>query len=186
MSLSERDRPHHRRRYAALAGALALSVLAAGCVRPLYGENTLSVTGAGSVRSALASIDVPMIPDRLGHTLRNDLGFLLEGRDPPRGPKTHRLLVNVRGTVLITSVSSTLQRADSATVQGTAAYSLVPLAGGAAVVSGNVTANATYERTPQRFASLRAATDARDRVARTLADLIHGDLAAQLARRNPG
>jgi LPS-assembly lipoprotein len=42
---------------------------------------------------------------------------------------------------------------------------------------------ATYERSPQRFANLRAARDAQQRVARHLAEQIHLQLSTKLTAR---
>jgi LPS-assembly lipoprotein len=164
-----------------IVALLGIGLLAGGCIRPLYGPENASVTG-GSVRATLAAIDVPMIPDRLGHTLRNELVFLLEGRDNPGTPRQYRLQVAVTESVSATVVSSTFQRADAATVNAVASYALVPVAGGAPVVSGSASASASYERSTQRFASLRAARDAQQRVARLLAEQIHFQLASKLSQ----
>jgi LPS-assembly lipoprotein len=160
-----------------VAGGLAVAL--AGCVRPLYAPTTLSREG-DNVRAALAAIDVPMIPDRLGHTLRNDLVFLLEGREGG-APKRYTLLVATNENVATTIVSSAFQRADAASVQASANYRLIANRDQREVASGSVSGFATYERTPQRFANLRAARDAQLRVARFLAEQIHLQLAAKLA-----
>jgi LPS-assembly lipoprotein len=172
------DRPRHG---LAVLSVLAVAALSAGCIRPLYGPENASVTG-GSVRATLASIDVPMIPNRLGHTLRNELVFLLEGRDNPDAVRRYRLQIAVTESVSATIVNSTLQRADAATVSAIASYSLVLVESGAPVTAGSVSAQASYERSTQRFASLRAARDAQQRVARLLAEQIHYQLAGKLSQ----
>ncbi len=84
MSSGER-RNLKRAAFAAIAvAALGLG----GCIQPLYAPTALSSQG-GSIRATLAAIDVPMVPDRMGHTLRNELVFLLEGRDS-NAPKRYR------------------------------------------------------------------------------------------------
>jgi LPS-assembly lipoprotein len=166
-------------RAARIAALLCAAVALQGCIRPLYAPTTLSTQG-GSVRQALAAIEVPMIPDRLGHTLRNELVFLLEGRDVASAPKRYRLLIAVNESVLTTIVNSTFQRADQASVQASANYRLVSASDMKEVASGSVSGFATYERTPQRFANLRAARDAQQRVARYLAEQIHLQLATKL------
>ncbi|MCU0885470.1 MAG: hypothetical protein MUC44_11105 [Beijerinckiaceae bacterium] len=120
-----------------------------------------------------------MIPDRLGHTLRNELVFLLDGRDGS-AIKRYRLQIATTERVTTTLVNSAFQRADAASVQGTATYKLLSLADGKPVVEGSVSGFATYERSPQRFANLRAAADAQQRVARHLAEQIHLQLATKL------
>lgn len=163
-------------RTAALATLLALA--ASGCVRPLYAPTTASTQG-DSVRATLSSIDVPIIPDRLGHTLRNELVYLLEGRNTS-GQKRYRLLVSTNESVTTTLVNSAFQRADAASVQASANYRLVGADDSRVIATGSVTGFATYERTPQRFANLRAARDAQERVARYLAEQIHLQLATKL------
>jgi LPS-assembly lipoprotein len=169
----------HRGLLARLIGASVVAVGLSGCIRPLYAPTTASTQG-GSVREALAAIDVPMIPDRLGHTLRNELVFLLEGRDAT-GPKRYRLLVATNENISTAVVSSEFQRADAATLQASANYRLLANEGNREVLSGSVSGFATYERSPQRFANLRAARDAQLRVAKYLAEQIQLQLATKLA-----
>lgn len=167
-----------RMRQAAAGMALVLALGLGGCIRPLYGDATQSTQGA-SVRTALAAIDVPMVPDRLGHTLRNELVFLLDSRSD--GPsKRYRLLIATNESVSTTVVNSQFQRADAASVQATANYRLVNALDSSIVASGTVSGFATYERTPQRFSNLRAARDAQERVAKYLAQQIQLQLAAKL------
>jgi LPS-assembly lipoprotein len=164
-----------RRMVAAMAAALTLS----GCIRPLYSDTTMSTQGA-SIRSTLAAIDVPMIPDSLGHTMRNELVYLLEGRNA-QTPKRYKLLIATNESVATTVVNSAFQRADAASVQATANYRLLTADHSRVILNGSVTGFATYERTPQRFSNLRAARDAQQRVARHLAEQIHLQLATRLA-----
>jgi LPS-assembly lipoprotein len=178
---SDNASPAKIRRLTGVSAALAASLLLAGCIQPVYAPTTMAVTGE-SVRGALASVDVPMIPDRLGHTLRNELVFLLEGRGEQQQPKRYRLLVSATETLTTTIVNSAVQRSDAAMVQATANYRLLALADNRQVAAGTVSSFATYERTPQRFANLRGARDAQLRVSRQLAELMHMELAARLAR----
>jgi LPS-assembly lipoprotein len=163
------------------AALVGIAALLSGCIQPLYAPTTLSTQG-GSIRSTLAAIDVPMIPDRLGHTLRNELLYLLEGRDSTEA-RRYRLLIAASESVSATIVNSSTQRADSASVNATANYRLVSNANGAVIASGTVTGFATYDRSTQRFANLRAARDAQMRVAKQLAEQIHLQLATKLAPR---
>lgn len=181
MSLVDHPANPARRPVLTAAFLACLGLALAGCIRPLYLSSTASTQG-DSVRSALAAIDVPMIPDRLGHTLRNELVFLLDGRDGS-AVKRYRLQVATNESVTTTLVNSAFQRADAASVQGTASYKLLSLADGKVVVDGSVSGFATYERSPQRFANLRAARDAQQRVARHLAEQIHLQLSTKLTAR---
>ena len=56
----------------------------------------------------------------------------------------------------------------------------VDSATGEVVTAGESVVRIPYERSPQRFASLRAARDAQIRAAKTLADLIRNRIAADL------
>ena len=169
----------HGRTSLCLAALVTLGLGLGGCVRPLYSSATQATTGE-SVRSALSAIDVPMVPDRLGHTLRNELVFKLDSRGEAT-PKRYRLLISANESIVTTLVSSQFQRADSASVQATANYRLIGIADSRVIASGSVTGFASYERTPQRFANLRAARDAQQRVAAYLAEQIHLQLATKLA-----
>lgn len=166
----------------ALSAGLALAL--AGCIRPLYGPATASTEG-GNVRAALAAIDVPIIPDRLGHTMRNELVFLLEGRDGP-SPKRYRLLVATNESIGSAIVNNQFQRADVGTVNGSANYRLLSLSEPTKVIaSGTITGFASFENTPQRFANLRAIREAQQRLAKYMAEQIHLQLATKLTASGP-
>ena len=162
-----------------LATCAALSLGLGGCIQPLYAPTTLARDG-GSVRSVLAAIDVPEIPDRMGHTMRNELVFLLEGRDGP-SPKRYRLLVATNENIAATIVNSQFQRADIGTVNGSANYRLLSSSEpGKLIASGSVMGFASFENTTQRFANLRAIREAQQRLAKHLAEQIHLQLATKL------
>lgn len=183
MSSSDRPSGMPTRLWRRLGLGVVLAMTLSACVQPLYGPQTRAATGTGSVREVLARIEVAPLPDRTGHTLRNELAFLLDGREPVAGGKTHRLNVAFTEIVTAATVSSALQRGDAATLQINASYQVVPIAGGPPIAIGTATAQATYERQAQRFATLRAQQDARKRAALSMAELIHADIAAQLARK---
>lgn len=167
------------RSFRSLSVCVALCLGLAGCIRPLYAPTTASVDGS-SVRATLAAIDVPEIPDRMGHTMRNELVFLLEGRDGP-SPKRYRLLVATNENIAATIVNSEFQRADIGTVNGSANYRLLSSTDpGKVIASGSVIGFASFENTTQRFANLRAIREAQQRLARHLAEQIHLQLATKL------
>jgi LPS-assembly lipoprotein len=178
MSSVEPNTGMARRRVGLAIAAISLAMGLGGCIRPLYAPTTFSSQG-DSVRGTLAAIDVPEIPDRLGHTLRNELVFLLDSRESGT-PKRYRLLISTNETVQTTIVNSQFQRADTASVQGTANYRLIKIDDSREIAAGSITGFATYERTPQRFGNLRAARDAQQRVARHLAEQIQLQLATKL------
>ena len=160
-------------RILAFAAAMALG----GCgIQPLYG--TLN----GQLASELQAIAVEPIPDRLGHYLGNELIFALNGTGSEVTPK-YRLLVTVAERVATPIVDTFQSRATAATVFVDAYYRLTPVGGGAAVAVGTATTAATYDRSAQRFANLRAARDAEIRDAKVLADQIRTRIAAALAAK---
>ncbi|ACA15921.1 conserved hypothetical protein [Methylobacterium sp. 4-46] len=163
----------------ALAGMVMLGL--SGCFRPLYGP-----TASGAPLSAvLASIQVDPATtaqgqERLGHYLRSELVFDLDGAG--QAPeKRYRLTLAVSETVQTPIVSSVTARAESATLYGSAAYKVVSLDGSRTLTEGTATGLASYDRSVQRFASLRAARDAEIRLAKLLADQIKTRVAAILA-----
>jgi LPS-assembly lipoprotein len=95
----------------------------------------------------------------------------------------YRLIVNVRQRVQAPLVDTVTGRATSGMLIVDADYRLLPIAGGPPVASGVAFVTASYDRTSQRFANLRAARDGEIRSARSLADQIRTRLAADLSRR---
>lgn len=173
-----------------LVGALVLGPLTlglSGCLRPLYGE-----AAGGSLQASLASIEIAPVTgtaaaqnsERLGHYLRQELTFDLDGSGAPgSAPKAYRLTIAVKTSNVAPTVDSGTGRADATTLSAVAEYSLAPIGGGPPVTQGRAIANASYDRSPQRFAIVRASRDAELRVARTLAEQIRTRLAATLASR---
>ena len=159
MSWSERLR---------IVAALALSLGAAGCFQPIYGE----AVHPGLVQ-ALREIEVAPIPDRIGHYLADDLISRINGSGQTPKPR-YRLNVRLSQSVTTPTIESQIQTADSATVTGTALFTLTQIDGDKdkPIYSGSATSSAVYDRTLQSFADLRAARDAEIRVAKSLADEI--------------
>ena len=173
--------PDLSRRAFARVAALGLTLALAGCFRPLYGP-----TASGArLQDVLASVQVePVVTralqERIGHYLRSELVFDLDGSGQPR-PKRYRLTLAVAESVQSPIVDTTTGRAVSATLFATATYSLLALDGRVVVPPTTTQASASYDRTAQRFATVRAARDAEIRVAKTLADQIRTRLATTLA-----
>lgn len=156
--------------------APALALLLAGCFQPLYGSLN------GRLQDELQSIAVDPIPDRLGHYLGNELIFAFNGTGSTVTPK-YRLLVTVSEHSQTPLVDTFESRATASTVVVDANYRLVPAGGGAPITTGTATTLATYDRSAQRFANLRAARDAEIRDAKTLADQIRTRISAALATK---
>lgn len=175
MSLPER-RP--RRRALTLAFAILPAPWLAGCIQPLYGTLGTSRDVAGE----LQTVDVEPIPGMLGHYLANELRFGLNGTGS-EVPAKYRLGVTVTETVQTPLLDTVTGYPTAASVVVYADYRLLPVAGGAPIAEGRVTTLASYDRTSQRFANLRAVRDAEIRDAKTLAGMIRTRIAAALASR---
>jgi LPS-assembly lipoprotein len=162
-------------------GALTLALSA--CFRPLYGP-----TASGeSLPAVLASIEVDPVTtglpqERVGHYLRSELIFDLNGSGVP-APKKYKLAMGFVERVQSPIVDTSTGRAQSATLTGEVNYKLTTLDGQTVVTSGTATAYATYDRSVQRFATVRAARDADIRLAKALSEQMRTRLAAALATR---
>jgi LPS-assembly lipoprotein len=176
MSFPER-RPRGRALASALA-ALSMGLLLAGCFQPLYGP----LSSGGDVAGELQAIEVMPIANRLGHYLGNELIFRLNGTGAHVPPK-YRLIVTVTEGVQSPLLDTVSGYPTAATVVVNAVYSLVPVQGGEPITKGRATVAASYDRTSQRFADIRASRDAEIRDAKALADQIRTFVAAAVAGR---
>lgn len=184
MSSPETSRPDPLRnmptRRLMLVAALGAAALAGGCLRPLYAEGTTSTIG-GSVGSALKGVEIAEIKGLVGHYLRNELVFELDGGgSEPSGPKRLKLQASVSETLEVITVDYANGRADSAVLVATANWSVTREGSSEVISSGTNVVRAPYERSLQRFATVRAARDAQIRAAKSLATLIRGQLSADL------
>jgi len=163
-----------------LAGAVAVCAAAglSGCFQPLYGE-----AAHPTLVADLRAIEVSPIANRVGHYLADNLVTDLNGTGQTPPPK-YKLTVTVALGTQTPTVNSELNVATSATVTGEANYTLTKVDGGAEVVKGKAQAAASYDRTAQRYADLRAARDAELRIARALASEISVRLASALAEKS--
>jgi LPS-assembly lipoprotein len=165
----------------AAVGALTLGLSA--CFRPLYGP-----TASGeALQSVLAAIDVDPVTaalpqERVGHYLRSELLYDLNGSGVP-APKRYKLTMSFVERVQSPIVDTTTGRAQSATLIGDVNYKLTSLDGQTVITSGTATGYATYDRSAQRFATVRAARDADIRLAKALSEQMRTRLAAALATR---
>lgn len=162
-----------------LAVALAAAAMAGGCFQPLYAENTRSVTG-GSIKQTLKEVEIPEIKGLIGHYLRNELVFELDGGNEPDSAKRLKFNANISEAIEVVTVDYANGRADSAILVATATWTLTNSASGEVVSKGTSMVRAPYERSSQRFATVRAARDAQVRAAKNLATLIRGQISADL------
>ena len=181
MSSSEADRSTQGpSRRLMLAMALSAAALAGGCLQPLYAESTVSNVG-GSVRNALRDVEIDEIKGLTGHYLRNELVFELDGGGQNVAPKRLKLSASVTDALEVVTVDFINGRADSAILVARATWSVINIADGKVVARGTNMVRAPYDRSVQRFATVRAARDAQIRAAKSLATLIRGQLSADLA-----
>lgn len=150
----------------------------AGCLHPLYGTGGEN----GLVAEEMRAIEVAPIPARLGHYLGDELIFALNGTGSHVLPK-YKLTVAPTESVRTPLIDTVTGIATSSTVAVSAHYLLQSIDGGKTVAKGTVFVAASYDRTSQRYSDMRAARNAEQRDARTLADQIRTQLAAALATR---
>ena len=172
------------RRSARLLLAAAVSLGVSACFRPLYGP---TATGE-PLKDVLAAIEVEKVAtrtnrERIGHYLRSELIFDLDGSGEP-SPKRYKLALLVRDGFAAPIVDSATGRAVLGIVTTDVDYTLTNLDGSQTITKGTATASASYERTAQRFADVRAARDAEIRAAKLLAEQIRTRLAAALVSRS--
>lgn len=163
----------------ALALATALPLVLGGCLRPLYGP----AANGSPIAPDLAGIIVDELPDRLGHYLVQEVRFALDGSGNGGGTPRYRLSMTATETVQSAIVNTSTGRATAATLVVRVSYVLKSLPGETQVHSGTATMTGSYDRGPQRFASVRAARDAEIRIAKTMADQIRTGIAAYFATR---
>ncbi|MGL5115332.1 MAG: LPS assembly lipoprotein LptE [Beijerinckiaceae bacterium] len=161
--------------------ALGVATLG-GCVRPLHAPG--AADRGSSVAQRLAGIAIEVRGDRLAHFFRNELEFELRGGakvSPGASETQYRLVVVASQRVNSTLLDRISGLADAATLNVDAQYQLYRTGKAEAVSSGNVIAVVSYERSQQRFATVRAARDAEIQAARQLAEQLRGRVATYVA-----
>ena len=177
--MSWSDLPRVPRSSLAASAVLALvSVGLSGCFSPMY------LAAGGNLGAQLRAISVDPVPDSLGHYLRDQLITNLNGTGDSAAPR-YRLQLTSSERVQTALIDIVTQRAQDATVVTDITYKLIPIQGGAPLATGTITSAAVYDRSAQRFANIRAARDAEIRDAKTVADQITTQVAAQLGGASP-
>jgi LPS-assembly lipoprotein len=153
---------------------LTLTLPLSACFQPLHGPSLL-----GADNSQLSNIEVAEIPDRIGHFLHAELQFQLGGGKLPTAP-IYRLEVKTRSSTQVAIVNRNTDRADSASNVVYADY-VMYAKDGSLFSQGSVTAVASYDRSAQQFANVRASRNAEERTAKLLAEQIKIRVAAAIA-----
>lgn len=167
---------HPLRRHVLIASLL--SVALAGCFRPLYGS---AEYGGLAVQRGLAGIKIELEGERLAHYVRNELDFELRGGTPENVPTTHRLTVAATQNVSSAIIERNTGAAESGVMTIEAKYALYALNSAKVVTEGQAQVVVSYDRSQQRFATVRAARDAEIRGAKQLAEQIKTRIASHLA-----
>ncbi len=157
-------------------GLLGLSV--AGCgFQPLYGP-----TASGAQMSdAMKSVDIALIPGRVGQRIRNELIFYTQngGASGPVKPR-YRLEIVVREELRNILVAQTGDP-QGRIVEVNTDFKLINIADNKPVFTGKATGRAAVDRVESTFANVRAELDAENRAAQTVADTIRLRIAAFLS-----
>jgi len=172
------DTPGRPAALARIAVVVAAASLTAGCLRPMYAPASSATTA--SVQSRLAGVVVEPLPERLGHYLVQELRFDLDGSGTTAQPR-YRLSLTAKERLQAAVVNSATGRASSATLIVESTFTLTSIDTGATLLTGTAFGSASYDRTQQRYAAIRAARDAEIRVARNLAEQIKTRVAAYFA-----
>jgi LPS-assembly lipoprotein len=177
----------HPLQTALVIGALALGL--GGCLRPLYGSAEYNGL---NIQRALAGVRVTVQGDRLQHYLRNELEFGLRGGNPVPGAlpgkaadtvMPYSLVVHAGQRVNSAVVDRLSGVAESATMVLEATYTLTETGKSGTLETGTATVIISYDRSQQRFASVRAARDAEIQGAKQMAEQIKTRVAAYLASK---
>ncbi|MCC5977931.1 MAG: hypothetical protein JJU21_07710 [Salinarimonas sp.] len=155
-------------RLAMVAGA-ALAL--AGCFTPLYAP---TAGMPGGVAEELKLVDVGSVrvsggDDAMAHELRSELIFALDGDRTEVLEKRYRLTAEVRTRQSSPIISTSTGRAASGAINARVSWQIMDIDTERVVLSGQQNGDASFDRTDQRFAALRARRDAEQRLARQLA-----------------
>jgi LPS-assembly lipoprotein len=162
----------------ATAIAVVLGLGLGGCLRPLYGT---AEYGGLAVNEPLKGVKIELQGERLAHYLRNELEFNLRGGDPGPAPATYRLAIYAQQTTQTAIVDRITGFAETASMQIDAKFSLFANGKPAPLTEGDARVVVGYDRSQQRFASIRSARDAEITGARQMAEQIRTRVAAYLA-----
>jgi LPS-assembly lipoprotein len=158
--------------------------LLGGCFQPLYASRSL--TGGSAVVDQLRSVDVAPIKATIGNLdgalaveLRNALIFELTGGGAANAP-THRLNVQFQALRQQVIVDITTSRPDVEQAGVNASFSLIEIASGKVVVTGQTFARVSYDSPgqEQRFARARGRKDAETRAMKVIAEDVRSRLAS--------
>jgi LPS-assembly lipoprotein len=156
-----------------------------GCFQPLHGgggTGLASPATAGSTASGMAAIDILPVDGRVGQQIRNNLIFAFTGGSAAPAP-LYRLDISVQVIGTQTAVVDPYtDRPEVETAGVDAAFTLTQIGTGAPAFSGKAFGRATYTRSRQRYASVRAQRDAEDRAATIVVQQIRAQLQGHFSK----
>jgi LPS-assembly lipoprotein len=168
----------HWRTRAAVVLVAALTVAVAGCqVRPLYAPGP---TGA-SVVQILPAIEIAPPTTRPEQIFRNSLLFRLRGGEPEAASTNYIMNYQLRIGETRLAIEHISGTALALQLEGTLSTTVVDQATGRVIVQDRFRATASFDRSTQEFANVRARRDAEERIAHTLADRVAIRLASHFA-----
>lgn len=168
------------RRVIGLAGLALLAVLASACtVRPVYMQ-----TPPGSPAMAdLSAISVNDAIDRVGQEVRNNLVFAFTGGKPPAPPRYDLAIFVSTSEARLGFEKDETAPAYQVTVS--VRFELKEIASNRVILRSTSTGVASYDRSNQNFANVRARIDAENRAAQAVADQLQLRLSIALAKEKP-
>lgn len=172
---------------ARVLAVVGLAGLTAGCFQPMYADRAvLGSAAAPGIVDKMSAVEVAEIPAangsrvaRLAVEVRNGLIFDLTGGSGG-APASYRLDVRLVPTRLQVIVDINSGRPDVQNYGIDATYTLIDLATGKKVVTGQTFSRVSYNipGQQQRFAGDRGLRDAESRAAKVIADNIRNRLAS--------
>lgn len=166
-----------------LLPAAALLLLLTGCgFQPLYGEHS---AGAGTVSHELANVAIPIIPDRIGQMVRNELIDTMTPHGQPGAP-SYVLRVQLKEG----SETQTLRFDSTASrVRYTLRAQFQLLAGDQLISDGNARSVVSYDlpsASGYYYTSVAAQREAEQQAALDVAQQIKTRVAVLIAKRASG
>ncbi len=165
-----------------IAMAAAVALLGGACIQPLYGQRG-ATGGVSPVAASLAAIEIEPATNRVDQQLRNSLIFAFTGGGAAPAPM-YRLKISASESVQSAVVDPFTSRPTTETYALNTTFTLTEMGpGGKNIFTGRAFGRASYDRSRQRFASLRARRDAEDRAADVVAQQITTQLGGLFATR---
>lgn len=147
-----------------------------GGFRPMYASTS---TGSTTVADKLSRVEIAHIGGKTGQRIRNELIFEATGGGTPQ-PPAYRLQITATESLGATLVRTTGESASS-TYNLDVSFTLIDIQSKRVLLTGTSHARAPFDRFLSIYSNVRAADDAANRAAKTVADELKGRIAAFLS-----